>query len=152
MSDCGSKAASETCSDVLSGYRLESATYTGSYGTCGEWWGNWGAGGGGGSFTVSLYSYGVPGSELALEGLHASYVLNKRACINDHVNTFNKRWCTCDTLHNLCILTALSYQVSCLVQWTYMPILNPRSPLQQTRMRPHLIVAPSSISTISHYL
>ena len=39
MSDCESKATNETCSDILSGYKLESATYTGSYGTCGEWWG-----------------------------------------------------------------------------------------------------------------
>ena len=37
MSDSESKATSETCSDILSGYKLESATYTGSYGTCGEW-------------------------------------------------------------------------------------------------------------------
>ena len=36
MSDSELKAAGETSSDILSGYKLESATYTGSYGTCGK--------------------------------------------------------------------------------------------------------------------
>ena len=37
MSDSESKVTSETCSDILSGYKLERTTYTGSYGTCSEW-------------------------------------------------------------------------------------------------------------------
>ena len=57
MSDSEMKATSETCSDILSRYKLESATYTGSYGSCGEWWqqdGSRRGGAGEWSFRVSI--------------------------------------------------------------------------------------------------
>ena len=66
MSDSEMKATSETCSDILSRYKLESATYTGSYGTCGEWWrqdssqGPGGGGGGGGGGCREVVPLGQP--------------------------------------------------------------------------------------------